>query len=195
MKKGGDKYSLTMIFDKDADLKEMRVAVKKAAKDKWPNLFEKTKGKWPKSIKSPFLSGNEIAEKAEEEDKDASECKGKIVVRTSRDPERAGKPDVMALTKKGLEPVTERAEFYAGCYAIASYTVYAWEHDEGGKGVSVGLGNICKMKDGDPLGAEQTTGEDDFGDVKVDPALLEDDDDDGEDDLMGEFDDDEEDAA
>ena len=28
MKQGGEKYSLTMIFDTDADLKEMRVAVK-----------------------------------------------------------------------------------------------------------------------------------------------------------------------
>ena len=59
------------------------------------------------------------------------------------------------------QPIYENDDngIYAGCYAIASVSVYAYT--EKSKGVAIGLKNVQKIADGDTFGS-RTTPEDDF---------------------------------
>ena len=51
---------------------------------------------------------------------------------------------------------------YSGCYARVSLSFYAF-NTNGNKGVACGLGNIQKIRDGEPLGAGRISAESDFG--------------------------------
>jgi len=59
-----------------------------------------------------------------------------------------------------LNPIIERSEVYSGVYGRASISFYAF-NSNGNKGVACGLGNIQKIKDGEPLGGK-TSAADDF---------------------------------
>lgn len=48
-----------------------------------------------------------------------------------------------------LQPITSAEDIYAGMYAHASVTCYAYT--EGSKGVNFGLNSVMKAKDGEPL--------------------------------------------
>lgn len=61
-----------------------------------------------------------------------------------------------------VKPILDRGEVYSGCYARASITFYAF-NTNGNKGVAVGLGNIQKLRDGEPLGGGNISAESDFG--------------------------------
>lgn len=50
-----------------------------------------------------------------------------------------------------VEPILDRAEVYSGCYANVSVNFYPYD-TQGNKGVAAGLGNIQKVRDGEPLG-------------------------------------------
>lgn len=52
------------------------------------------------------------------------------------------------------------SEVYSGCYMRATLTAYAYDKG-GGKGVSFGLQNLMKVKDGEPL-SSRATAENDF---------------------------------
>jgi Protein of unknown function (DUF2815) len=65
-------------------------------------------------------------------------------------------------------------EFYAGCFARASVTPFAFNNI--GKGIALGLNHLQKLKDGERLDSFRSA-EDDFG---SDPAEFEDDADSGE---------------
>lgn len=58
-----------------------------------------------------------------------------------------------------VNPILDRGEVYSGCYARVSINLYAF-NSNGNKGVAVGLGNIQKVKDGEPLGGRSTAAED-----------------------------------
>jgi len=61
-----------------------------------------------------------------------------------------------------LNPITNPAEFYSGCYGRASINFFAFNNN-GNKGISAGLNNLQKLEDGEPLGGF-TTAEQDFAD-------------------------------
>lgn len=61
-----------------------------------------------------------------------------------------------------VAPILDRAEVYSGCYGRVSITFYAF-NTNGNKGVAVGLGNIQKLRDGEPLGGGNVSAESDFG--------------------------------
>ena len=48
-------------------------------------------------------------------------------------------------------PILTRSEVYSGVYAIVSLSFYAF-NTNGNRGVACGLGNIQKVRDGEPLG-------------------------------------------
>ena len=48
------------------------------------------------------------------------------------------------------QPIINKEDFYSGCYAVASYSVYCYDKPTS-KGVSFGLYNVMKIKDGEPL--------------------------------------------
>lgn len=61
---------------------------------------------------------------------------------------------------KHVRPILERSEIYSGVYARVSITFYAF-NSNGNRGVACGLGNIQKVRDGEPLGG-RTSAADEF---------------------------------
>lgn len=58
---------------------------------------------------------------------------------------------VVELRKCGESLILDRSEVYSGVYAHVSLSFYAF-NTNGNKGVACGLGNIQKVRDGEPLG-------------------------------------------
>ena len=58
-----------------------------------------------------------------------------------------------------VESILDRLEVYSGVYARVSINFYAFNVN-GNKGIACGLGNIQKIKDGEPLGARTNASED-----------------------------------
>ena len=73
------------------------------------------------------------------------------------------------IVDKNVEPIMNQGEIYSGVYARVSLNFYAF-NSSGNKGVAVGLGNIQKIRDGEPLGG-RTTAAEDFGSAPVDDFL------------------------
>ena len=65
-----------------------------------------------------------------------------------------------------VQPILERGEVYSGVYARVSVNFYAFD-SSGNKGIACGLGNIQKVRDGEPLGGKSKA-EDDFDEIPVD---------------------------
>ena len=55
------------------------------------------------------------------------------------------------IVDKHVRPILDRSEVYSGVYAHVSLSFYAF-NTNGNKGVACGLGNIQKVRDGEPLG-------------------------------------------
>lgn len=130
------KFSIQMLFDKTTDLSELKDAVKAVAKEKWGNNI-------PKGLSLPFRDGNE---------KTLDSHKNKIVVSAFS----KYKPIVVkAKFQNGQAvPILDPEEIYAGCYAIASISPYAWEHKnkQGAvmkRGVSFNLNAVQKAGEGE----------------------------------------------
>ena len=70
---------------------------------------------------------------------------------------------------KDVNPILERSEVYSGVYARVSINFYAF-NTNGNKGIACGLGNIQKIRDGEPLGG-RTNAADDFA-TDVDDDFL-----------------------
>ncbi len=64
------------------------------------------------------------------------------------------------IVDRTVQPILDRSEVYSGCYARVSINFYAF-NTNGNKGVACGLGNIQKVRDGEPLGGK-TSAADDF---------------------------------
>lgn len=143
--KAEPKYNMTLLLDKEAqqtpEFKAMVDQVKSALVDKF--------GEAPRKWKNPFLTTDDLNEVP-----DGYED-GMVFVRMSS----KTRPGVVGPDPRF--PIEDDQEVYAGCYVRVSYNVYAWDHPTGGKGVSIGLGNVQKIKDGQPFGS-RTNPTDDF---------------------------------
>ena len=64
------------------------------------------------------------------------------------------------IVDKAVQPILDRTEVYSGCYARVSINFYAF-NTNGNKGIACGLGNIQKVRDGEPLSG-RTSAADDF---------------------------------
>jgi len=64
------------------------------------------------------------------------------------------------IVDKELNPIMSRSEVYSGVYARVSINFYAF-NSNGNRGIACGLGNIQKIRDGEPLGSK-TSAADDF---------------------------------
>lgn len=63
------------------------------------------------------------------------------------------------IVDRSVQPILDRSEVYSGCYVRASINFYAF-NSNGNKGVACGLGNIQKVKDGEPLGGRSSAADD-----------------------------------
>lgn len=139
------KFSLTMLFPKDTDLRDLRrMAFDAFAKkfgenrDKWPGNFKKldfksyvtdsTDGVWP------FRDGDSQGYDGYE---------GMVSIKASSDM----RPTVV---DNHRQPIIEEKDIYPGCYCRAVVTAYGWENS-GKKGVSFGLLAVQKVRDGEPF--------------------------------------------
>lgn len=68
-----------------------------------------------------------------------------------------------------VRPILEHDEVYSGCYARVSLGFYAF-NSNGNKGVACGLGNIQKIRDGEPLGGHASA-HDDFSTIEDEDFL------------------------
>lgn len=135
-------FTLDLIFDADTGLSELETAIEASVAEKWP------KGK-PKNWQSPIKDGDDK--------EDAPEYVGKKYITLKAKEDR--QPTVVDRDKSII--TRESGKFYGGCYARASYNVYSWTY-LGKNGTSIGLKNIQKTADGEPLGGGRTTADDDF---------------------------------
>lgn len=124
------KFSITMLFPKTTDITPLKNAVAAAIREKWGD----DKTKWPKGMRLPFRDG---AEKDYEGYADTTFC-------TASSKMRPG------LVARDMTPIISPEEFYGGCYARATIAAFAYDK-AGNKGVSWGLRNIQKIKDGEPF--------------------------------------------
>ena len=69
-----------------------------------------------------------------------------------------------------LNPVLNRSEVYSGVYARVSINFYAF-NSNGNRGIACGLGNIQKVRDGEPLGGKASAADDFVSDYDGDDFL------------------------
>ena len=69
-----------------------------------------------------------------------------------------------------VQPILDRGEVYSGVYARVSINFYAF-NSNGNRGIACGLGNIQKVRDGEPLGGK-TNASAEFGTLDEDDDLL-----------------------
>lgn len=145
-KNGKEEYSLMALFPKGADLSALTKACQEACEKKWG----KDSSKWPKGLRSP------IRDQAEREKEGVlpPECVAGAKFINMKSNLKPGVVD------QNVQVIMEESEFYAGCYARASLSAYAYDQ-QGNKGVAFGLRNVQKMGDGEPLGTISRP-EDDF---------------------------------
>lgn len=133
------KFSITMLFPKNSDFKGMKDLLKAAAIEEWGD-------KIPANLKLPFRDGD--VEKAGIEG-----YAGMIFIAAAS----LQRPGVVDAQK---QPIIEPSEFYAGCYARASLNAFTWSN-MGKHGVSFGLMNLQKLRDGEPFSGK-VAAEDEF---------------------------------
>jgi hypothetical protein len=141
-------YSIQMLFpktfdndvDKEAFL-NMKRAVQKAIVNKWGS----DKAKWPQNMRLPFRDGTE---------KEGWEGYGSEVIFVNAKSKM--KPGIVDQRRKDID---NSEDFYAGCYARATLTTYAYSK-MGNVGVAFGLQNLQFMKDGEPFSGKVKASDD-----------------------------------
>lgn len=144
------KYSVVMIFDPskftEADKKafaQMKAILDTASKEKFKRVVKDL----PDNFKRALRKGEEKAH---------LEGYGPgMIFATASSKQRPG------LIDRNKQPILQADEFYAGCWARATITAYAY--DNKGKGVAFGLHNLQKLGD-DTNFSGRVAAEEDFDD-------------------------------
>lgn len=132
------KYSVRLLFEKDADLTPLKEICRAAVEDEWGS-------KAPKGLKTPFRDQGEI-------DKEGYVDGAMFITASTFD-----KPRVV---DQKVKDIIDTSLVYPGCYVFASVHAYAYNRPDS-KGVTFGLNNLQLVKDGEPL-VNRSTPEDDF---------------------------------
>lgn len=148
-----EKYSICLLIDKrdKATLSKIKAAIEAAKKQ---GISDKWGGKLPANLKLPLRDGD--AERAEE----APEYEGMYFLNANSNQ----KPGIV---DADLNEILDPTEVYSGCYGRASINFFPF-NSNGNKGIAVGLNNIQKLEDGEPLGASRASAEEDFADSRPD---------------------------
>lgn len=112
-----------------------------ADRTKWPPI-----GDGVGLLKFPFRDGMEPGKK----DKDGY-GEGTIFVTLASKTQRPGIVEAFAGPDGRPAPLAAESDFYEGCYARAEVNAYWWEF-AGKFGISLGLQNIQKLRDGERFG-------------------------------------------
>lgn len=151
---GKDEYSLVALFKKGENMDVLKNAAMEAITKKWGS----EKAKWPANLKTPFRM-------QEERKKDGKMPEGYEEGAIFINLKASQRPGLVKLASNGdLEEIIDTSDFYAGCYAKATVSCYAYDQ-KGNRGVAFGLSNLLKTKDGDSLSGRSSAA-DDFSDVR-----------------------------
>ena len=137
---GTPKYSVSLIIPKSdtVTVEKIKVAIKAAYDEGQGKLKGNGKTVPPlKAIKTPLRDGDD-------ERPDDEAYAGSYFINANS----ATKPGVVDAS---CQPILDTSELYSGIYGRASINFYAF-NTNGNRGVACGLGNIQKVRDGEPLG-------------------------------------------
>ena len=148
------KYSVSVLIPKED--KETITKIEKAIDAAIEQGIAKFGGKKPnkQAIKLPLRDGDI--------ERDDEAYKGHYFI-------NANSTTAPQIVDKNVEPILNREEVYSGCYGRVSLNFYAYNAN-GNKGIACGLGNIQKLRDGEPLGG-RSNATDDFSTVEEDEFL------------------------
>lgn len=140
---GKEKYGVTLLFPHPAKLSgsalaeynaciaKLKQAATDAVKEKWGD-------KPPNGLRTPFRNqGDKAGDYAGYED-------GAIFLNVTSEQ----RPECVDET---VQPIIEPSKLYSGCYGRVSVRAFVYDNS-GNKGVSFGLQNVQKLRDGEPLG-------------------------------------------
>lgn len=141
---GPERYSVSVLIPKDDT--ETVEAINKAIDAAIEEGIAKFGGKKPNkaAIKLPLRDGD-----TERED-DAYAGHWFVNANSKTAPQ---------IVDRAVKPIIDRDEVYSGCYARVSLNFYAF-NSNGNKGIACGLGNIQKIRDGEPLGGRSSAADD-----------------------------------
>ena len=141
---GAEKYSTAVLIPK-SDKKTID-AIEKAIDAAIEEGIAKFGGKKPNkaAIKIPLRDGDV--------ERDDEAYKGHYFI-------NANSKTPPQIVDKSVKPIMDRGEVYSGCFARVSLNFFAF-NSNGNKGVACGLGNIQKIKDGEPLGGKSSAADD-----------------------------------
>lgn len=153
------KYDLTLLFNKEDMseqqmdlLKKMAAEANKASIERFGcKVGETVKGR---TIASPFRKSDEKPEYYQP---------GMVFVKFST----RQQPGVVYGDRTPIDPASR--DFYAGCWAHVSYTVYTYDKS-GNRGVAFGLNNVQKTGDDEPFSGGASAVEDDFEAIETEGA-------------------------
>lgn len=131
---GKAKFSIKAAFPPDADLSVLKKEASEAAIAKWGD-------KPPRTLRSPFRLNEEL------DNPTVGIPDDWIIMTFSANEDR--RPGIVDAK---LQDIIDETEAYSGAWYRCQVRAFAYE-SAGNKGVSFGLQNVQKMKDGDPLGA------------------------------------------
>lgn len=139
-----EKYSVSVLIPKDD--KETIDAINKAVDAAIAEGISKFGGKAPNknAIKLPLRDGDI--------ERDDEAYKGHYFI-------NANSKTAPQIVDRNLNLIIDKGEVYSGCYARVSLNFYAF-NSNGNKGIACGLGNIQKVRDGEPLSGRTTAAED-----------------------------------
>jgi len=151
---GAEKYSVSVLIPKNdvETVKAINAAIDAAIEEG----IAKFGGKKPNrnAIKLPLRDGD-----IEREDE---AYKGHYFI-------NANSTTAPQIVDRAVRPILDRSEVYSGCYGRVSLSFYAFNRN-GNKGIACGLGNIQKIRDGEPLGGRGSA-DDDFSTLADDDFL------------------------
>lgn len=147
------KYSVSIIIPK-SDKKTINVVLKviEAAKEEGVPKFG---GKVPSNLKTPLRDGDI-------DRLDHSNYEGCYFI-------NANSKEAPQVVDGKVQTILDRSEVYSGCYGKVSLNLYAFNVN-GNRGIAAGLGNVQKLKEGEPLGGKSRA-EDDF-EIEADDDFL-----------------------
>ena len=154
---GGDpKYSVTLLVPKSD--KATLAKIQKAMQEARDNFCNKNgAAALPAKPNHTLHDGDGMRDNGEPY---GPECKGCWVLTVSS----KQKP---VIVDAFMNPITDPAEVYSGCYGRASINFYGYSRS-GKKGISAGLLSVQKLHDGEPFGTFGSA--DDFNDGYTDAA-------------------------
>ncbi len=138
------KYSVSLIIPKSdrKTLDAINAAVDAAIKDGAAKFGGKISNK--AALKLPLRDGDT--------ERDDEAYKNSFFV-------NANSTTAPQIVDRSVQPILDRSEVYSGCYARVSVNFYAF-NSNGNRGIACGLGNIQKVRDGEPLGGKSSAADD-----------------------------------